>query len=170
MNLWKTEILRIIKILLGNAGKASEVEMAVCLAAALIGIFLAFTWTGRTFGATMAETGRVSAVIALGIVLGLAAFAAVDIYAVPQIKNAMVAAWLPLAASVLAILAIVIPAACFLMKGKYFSIMFAMLLSIAAAFGVVLLVHGAFEAMHEGDKGFKKTKERTDIVNDMLKK
>jgi len=169
MNIWKNELLGIIKAVFGNAGQAQDVEIAVCIIAAIIAAILALKWIGKGLGATMADTGRVITVITTGIILALAASAATNIYIVPHITNVVLAKWLPLASCAIILLAIITPITCFLLKAKYFQALVACLLSIGVTAGIVLLAHGAFGAFNDGDKGFKKTKERTDTINDVLK-
>jgi len=155
---------------MGNSGKATGVEMAVCCVAAVIMSILVLKLTGRAFDFPMAERARSSAVIAICILLAMAAAAAVNIYAVPHIKNLALARWIPAAACVLVLLAAVIPLAMFMLKSNYLQTLVAMLISIGAAAGIVMLVHGLFGMLAEGDKDFKKTKERTDTINQILDK
>ncbi|OGV66672.1 MAG: hypothetical protein A2283_08415 [Lentisphaerae bacterium RIFOXYA12_FULL_48_11] len=170
MNIWTNEALKIIKLLLGNSGQASDIEIAVCLAAAIFSAMIVLRWIGKAFGATMADNGRALTVVGTGLLLALAAVIAFNIYLAPTIKNALLIKWAPIASSSIILIAIVAPMTCLLLKMKYFPAIFASLLSIGAAAGIVILVHGGFGAIKEGDKGFKKTKERTETVNDLITK
>jgi hypothetical protein len=170
MNIWQKEILKIVNLVFGNAGKATDLEIAVCLIAAILGTVLILKWTAKSFGASMADNGRIFTVIGTGILLALVVTAASNIYIIPHIKNAMVIKWMPLASCAIILFVIVTPLSCFLLKAKYFPMLFAGLSSIFAAIGIVMLVHGAFGAIKQGDKEFKKTRERTENVNDMMKK
>jgi positive regulator of sigma E activity len=170
MNNWQTEIIKIAKLVLGNAGKASDMEIIVCLIVAILAFTLVFKWLAKSFGATMADNGRIFLVTGIGILLLVAATAAINIYLVPTLKNPLIIKWLPLVVCGLITLVVIIPLICFLLKAKYFQSLFSCLLSICAIAGIVMLVHGAFGAIQQGDKEFKKTKERTEGVNDILKK
>lgn len=170
MNIWKDAILKIINILLNASGTAGMIEISVCAAAAFLGAFLILKWTGKALGAAMSDASRVFVVVATAILLCLAAAAALDIYVVPNIKEALIAKWLPLATCGVIFLFIVIPIAAFLLKAKYFQALVAAMFSIGAAVGIVMLTHGLFGAIKAGDKEALKAKERTESVNEMLKK
>jgi len=170
MNIWTNEALKIVKALLGNSGQASNVEIAVCFVAAILAAMIVLNLIGKAFGATMADNGRALTLVGLGLILALSASVAFNIYLAPTIKNAVLIKWAPLASSATILVIIVAPMTCLLFKMKYFPAIFASLLGIGAAVGIVLLVHGGFGAIKEGDKGFKKTKERTESVNDVITK
>lgn len=170
MNIWTNEALKIIKALLGNAGQASDIEITACFIAAILATVIILRWIGKAFGATMADNGRAFTIVGTGLILALAAVVAINIYLAPMIKNAALLKWAPLVSSGVILIVIVAPLTCLLLKMKYFPAIFASLLSIGAAAGIVILVHSGFAAIKEGDKGFKKTKERTDIVNDVIAK
>jgi len=170
MNIWTSELQNIIKLLFGNAGKATDIEIAVCAVAAVILAIFALKWAGNSFGFAMADRGRSTAVIAVWILLALAATAAINIYAAPLIKNPALVKWIPVAACALILLILIVPLAMVLLKSKYLQTLLAMLISIGAAAGIVLLVHGALGMASQGGKDFKKTKERTDSINEIIGK
>lgn len=170
MHIWTNEALKIIKSLLGNSGQASDIEIAICLIAAILSAVIVLRWIAKAFGATMSDNGRALTVAGTGIILALASVVAFNIYLAPTIKSALLLKWVPLASCGLILIVIVAPLSCLLLKIKYFPAIFASLLSIGAAIGIVILVHGGFGAIKEGDKGFKKTKERTESVNDVIAK
>ena len=124
MNIWTNEALKIIKLLLGNSGQASDIEIAVCLAAAIFSAMIVLRWIGKAFGATMADNGRALTVVGTGLLLALAAVIAFNIYLAPTIKNALLIKWAPIASSSIILIAIVAPMTCLLLKMKYFPVIF----------------------------------------------
>jgi hypothetical protein len=170
MDAWKSGILKVVNLLFGAAGKASQVEITICIVAAVLACVMILKSTCKTLGGTMAEKGRATGLAVGGIVLLLAVAVAVGLYLCPLIKSAGIGKWLPLISCVIVILAVITPVGCLLFKSKYFGTLFSILLSIAGAVAIVFLVHGAFGAIRSGDKELKKTKQRTESVNDFLKK
>jgi hypothetical protein len=170
MNIWRDEVLKIINQMMGNAGKPADAEVIVCLITAILGAIIILKWAGKALGASMTDNGRVSFMVVLGSALGLASTAALNIYVLTGTKNALLIQWLPIGVFGLIILAIVTPLAAFMLKAKYFQALFSILLAIGAAVGIVILTHAGFDALKQGDKQFKRTKERTDTIDSVIGK
>lgn len=167
MNELKTEVLSILNAILGSP--KDSVELGALIVAALLGGILFLKIVGRLLKYPMADFGRSAVVVLTGAAVSLAAVAAFNVYAVPAIDNPAVARYTPIAIVAVILLAGVLPLACFLLKSRYLQTLAGVILSIAAAAAIVLLVQYAFGAFREGAKGFKKTEDRTQTVNEVIK-
>jgi len=170
VNLWKNEILKILNQLMGNVGKPVDAEVIVCLITAVVAAVIILKWVGKALGASMTDNGRAGFVVILGVVLALASTAALNIYVLADAKNEVLIKWLPIGTCCLILLAIVTPTATFLLKAKYFQALVSILLAIAGAIGIVILTHAGFDALQQGGKQFKQTKERTETVDKVIGK
>jgi hypothetical protein len=157
-----------ISLLTGNPSSKAEM-MTIIILALMVGLFTIMK-TGKALKFAMPEPARTMTVTAIWIFLGLIAACAVQIYALPHLPSAAWTGYLPITAAVLISFAAVVPSACFLFKSRYFPTVFAMMMGLIAAVVVVFVVQAAADAITHGNKGFTGTKDRTENINDMIKK
>jgi hypothetical protein len=109
-------------------------------------------------------------------VLSLVAFVAICLlsatltkaYGSPRVSSAALSKFLPLIVAAVLFFAAAIPLACFLMKSRYGQTLSAFIVPLIAATIVVFLAKGIAGAVEQGGKGFSKTKDRTEGVDQVL--
>lgn len=168
MEIWLKSLKDILHLL--AARPESDIGFVVTSVVAAITIVLVLIKTGKAFRFAMPEMWRAVLVFLVGLSVCLIAAAATNIYLVPKLASSTLKIALPIIAAIVACLAVPVPLSCFLFKSKYFSSLFSILLSLAAAFAIVMLAKGAVNAFSHGKSGFSKTGGRTKSVNETLGK
>ena len=149
---------------------ASKPLLAITIAMALTAAWFGFKKTAEALKFPMNSGFRPLASLTLLIVLCLVSAAAAAAYICPRVSLQTLSRFLPLITAVLALLAIVVPISCLLMKSKYLQTLSSFLVPVIAAAIVVFLAKGIAGAISEGEKGFSTTKERTEGMNELLPK
>jgi len=168
MDVWKAEILRIIRLAAGNPESITELVTVLISAAAVCVIVLNIV--GNVLKFPMADKKRSALVLTIGLLSMTLIIMAVNLYVVPRLASESLLVWVPIVSATVTMLAIVIPSACLLCRAPYFKALFTVLLSVAAAWAVMLLVQAGFSAVHGGEKVFDKTKSRKTNINELLSK
>lgn len=166
INAMKNEILQIIQFLGGNP--SSNVELIIILLLAITGALLVLQKLIQMMKFPLGGSGRSAIVFFFTLFVSIFAVAVVNIYAVPCLPAGIFKQAAGPAAGILVFLAVAAPVACFIFKAKYFRVVLATLLSVAAALAIGLLVRGAITAIKYGGKDFGKTRERKDNINKIL--
>ncbi len=167
MNEWMTDIAASTKIILGNPG---PIELAVLLLLGIIAFIAVMTGMGNALSFPVSTMKRSALLFAINAVIILAAATATHLYLSPKVSNETLAGYLPVAAAAVVVLAATVPSARLFQRAPYFKALFAVILSIAAAAGVMALAKGAFNAAGSGGKSAEKIKARTEAVDDLLSK
>jgi len=166
MTLWKAEISKILKLI--SADPSGSLGMAAGLVIGFLACLFAVSKVATMMKYPMNDFKRSFSIVIIACVLLLAVAAAVDIYIVPTIK-APWRVYLPLIADVVVLLVAVVPLAWFLHRSSYVKALNVLIIGMATGAVAILLTHGAFQAIKQGGKGFDKTRERTEGVNDAIK-
>lgn len=160
------EILRLVRLLTGNP--ASNIELGVTILFSVVACIGVIDKVTRSFKFPVTGTNRAAVLVLAGVILGLLAVAAANLYLVPCVKTESLQPFVPLVVGLLVLLAILAPAACFIFKSPYFKSLFVMLLGAAAAAAISVILRAGIQAVRSGGKDFEKTRQRTEKVNRML--
>ena len=167
MELWIVEMNKLLMWMVGNP--AEQVQAIIVGIAGSLAFLMILTKVGDLLGAGMSSAARSLAILAITLIFWFPLAAAANLYVAPKFPGA-VTPWLPGACGLLVVLAISTPLTRLFQKTKYGKGLVMMLLSIAAAVGVMLLAGAAFGAAKEGAKERGKIKERAGEMNDFLSK
>lgn len=168
MGVWKVEISRIIRLATGNPESITELVTVLIIAAGACVIVLNIV--GNLLKFPMINMKRSIWILAIGLLAVIVVTTAVNLYLAPHLANESLRRWLPVVAATVVLLAIIVPSACLLYNAPYFKALFSVLLSVAAAWAVMLLVQAGLSAVRGGEKVFDKTKSRTTGINELLSK
>ena len=165
MDTWLTHFNNLLIWLL--ADPSTPVELVALSIAGALAFVLVLTKVGDLLGVGISSAGRSLAILIVTLATWFFVAGAASIYLGPEVSPS-IAAWLSPVAAALVLLVISAPLMMFLQKSKYLKGLVLMVLSIAAAVGVILLASAAFGAAREGGKEGDRIKGRTSEVNDFL--
>jgi hypothetical protein len=165
MNVWITESLKLVKLMLGNP--ASTVELVVLICVGVVTFIIALAKIADLLGAHSATRPRSAIVFVLSVILLLGIAAAADIY-LPQKLGGSMHKFIPLAAAIVALLVAVTPITCLVKKASYMTSLFSLVLAGASAAVVIALAVAAFNALESGNKGLDSTRERKDSLDKIM--
>lgn len=166
MNTWIEEAIRILTLVIRKPGSPME---TIVTAALIFTVFLTIMWlAGLAF--KMPDTNLLQRLISgvLVFITGLAAATAASILAAPRVEKESVQTAIVVGSAVLLTLAAGVPLAMLTMRAKYFQTLFAVVLSIAAAWGVSMLSETVFGAINRGMGQAKKAADRKEATNRVL--
>lgn len=146
----------------------SSTAMYAGIALSLVTAWFAFGKTIKALKFPLNDGSRAAVAFVISVILPLMAAVLTKAYILPRITNIPIARFAPLAAAVLILLAAAAPITCFLLKSKYLQTLASFLAPVISAVIMVFLVKGVFGAVREGDKGFDRTKTRTQGVNELI--
>jgi hypothetical protein len=154
-----------LKILLGRPADPTEF-IALVVVGALVFLIL-FNVIGKLLSLPVTGSAWTLLTLIVLTVVASAASAAALVYLAPieVVREAGLVPWLPFAASLLAILIVVVPAMRLIHRSHYGESLVAILMGVAALAAALALTHAAYGALKSGDQEFERTRERTDAVN-----
>lgn len=165
METLKPAIMELLKLISFNT--SGEIEIVVLLALGFIAFCIGMMKTAKALQFPMSELGRTSIVILIGLALFLVIGACAKVYLMPVVPASLHPYVIPVVAAIV-IFAVVIPFACLMLKSKYFQTMFSLIIGACAAVLVILLLQYALNAMREGEKGFDKTKNSKEKLEEVI--
>ena len=148
----------------------SSPVMYVTLAFALIAASFGFSKMISALKVPMNEGFRPVLALSGLVIICLLSAVLTKAYATPHVSSAALSRFLPLIVATVLFLAVVVPLACFLMKSRYGQTISAFIVPLIAATIVIFLAKGITGAVKQGGKGFSKTKDRTEGVDQVLTK
>ena len=165
MNAWSDELMKLLKLALGNP--ASTVELGVLIFLGCLTFIFALAKIADLLGAHVANRPRSAIVLVVLVVLLLGISAAADLY-LSQKVGAGMRKFVPLATAIVVLLVAVTPITCFVKKASYMTSLFSLVLAVAAAAVVIALAAAAFNAATSGNKGLDSTRERKDALDKIM--
>ena len=164
---WTGSALDMIRSLFATPELTAEVWFA--LACGVLGFLIAMIVVGRAQGLAHMNWTRAVAALLVTAILVLAATVATWRYVVPAIQDPRVQKWVLGAVAVLTLLLIVLPVQTKLQRATYVQSLLNLLLSAAAAVGVVMLASQMLETAEHGKGEFGKIKSRTSAMDKVIK-
>ena len=157
MDQWTSKLQNILQLLLGYPG--STLEKWILLVGAILMMWIIVTKAGSMMGIMNTRPAQTAVVTILGIVLSVAALAAVQIY-LPAANDPQYKSWVlvgvPLAVAVL----VIAPFMGLFQKANYIAAVITWVLAVAGAALVILLVGALFDSFASGKQhGGEKAKE-----------
>jgi len=159
-NAWKTSAVELFTLAAGSP--ESKLEMAVVAVAGLLAFAAVIRVVTGAVRMPMSDIGRCMQVTLFGTLCVLAVAVLVQVHVAPRIGNATLQRFAPLIAAVIAVPAIVVPITCATHRGNYVQSLLAVVLALAAAAGMVLLVHTGFNTAASGEERGKHLRKRKD--------
>ena len=147
---------------------SSPLVMYATIAFSVIAAWFGFTKTIAALKVPMNEGFRPVMSLVAFVAICLLSATLTKAYGSPRVSSAALSKFLPLIVAVIVLLAAAIPIACFLMKSRYGQTLSAFIVPLIAVAIVVFLAKGITGAVKSGGKGFSKTQDRTEGVDQLL--
>jgi hypothetical protein len=167
MDPWLYECKRLLAQALGHARSDNELILTVVVAVVMLTVVLRIA--SHAMKASMATYPRAFIATAASIAAVVAGVAALNVYGIPRLPNPAVADKLPYVVTGLIVLLVAAPVCVLLLKAPYFEAVFAMVLSVGAAFGISILAHYVSDAWRAGKHEMLPTQERKQELRDVMR-
>jgi hypothetical protein len=157
MNVFLKEIGVVWNWVVGNP--EGPVEMVVVVLLAPAAALFAMAKLAKAAGGTEYGIGRMALVYVVGIVIVLAAPAALSVYVVPRVESAFLSRWLAPAGAVLGVLLLVVPLQSLLCRMGLLKSLTGVALGAAVSVGIVLLVNAGADSVRNVRTGVGEVKD-----------
>ncbi len=158
-----TEIIQLLTL-----NPASQVVMYLVIAICLLVAWFGLVKIATALKFPMCTGARCALTLLTLVALSLVAAAITDAFLAPRIANPALSKFLPLIVTCVMLLAAVVPISCFILKSHYLQTLSAICVPIIAAAIVSFLANAITGAIQQGGKGFSRTKDRTEKLDQVL--
>jgi len=168
MDVWKSQALKIINVVLGNP--SGQTELWTMAGVGILALLVVMRYAAAAAGISDIGWMRRILAILLGVGAMLAAEIAANLYAVPRVHGALAANVVRIAAPILGAAAVGVPLQVLVLHARYGQALVAFAASVMAA---VLLMMGAKAMMGSVETGGEETErllDRQEETRDMLRK
>lgn len=168
MNAWIDAGKAVMYVLLGGPASEGELWLGAALVVVTFAIFFGKLSVLLNYPlSALPLTVCVTALTVL-VVVGLGAVAVRCLGSLDVVREHNLVVWLPFAALVVGTLLVVAPAMRIVNRSRYAPSVSGLVFSLLGVVIVVLVFNAISGAVHSGDKGFGKTRERTALMNEFL--
>jgi len=166
MRTWTAAALQTWRFWMG--GPHNDGMLWFLLFIGMVTMVLTLQKAAKAAGAQESGSNRALLCAIITFLMATVATIAADIYLAPSVSNSFLVHILPIAVPLLTCVLIAAPFCCVVLRANYIQALISVAVGILAAALVVLLLNGGMRMVQHGGDEFRKTRRRTESLNQML--